>query len=370
MFLPKVTNYPPLAPFSWIYSGVMAIRNWMFNTGRLAQVSFDDQVAVIGVGNLAVGGTGKTPHSEYLVRLLQKNGIGPIAVLSRGYKRQSKGFLLATPEVTSLQLGDESFQLHRKFPDIIVAVDEKRVHGIEQLLSLPVPPKVILLDDSFQHRYVKPGLSICLTSYNRILYKDKVLPYGRLRESASGVRRADIVIVTKCPGALRQEESTEIQANMPTTLEQPIYYSAYRYGDMVNLATGLATELDHTTEVLIVAGIADPRVMQDYVQAHYRLLDILTFGDHHHFSTKDVKHMQERLDGVNGLGYCTNNSGKQAVIITTEKDASRLVDHPAVTPELRKRIYYLPTEVFFLQNHEQKFNQKILDFVNRPRQIK
>lgn len=367
MYLPKVHTIPLLAPFAWLYGLGVWARNRMFDNGVKHSESFEDKVPVICIGNLAVGGTGKTPHTEYLVDLLQRHGIGPVAVLSRGYKRQSSGFVLAGPGITAAKLGDESFQLYRKFPGLIVAVDAKRVHGIQQLLKLPVPPRVILLDDAMQHRYVKPGLTICLTSYNRILYKDMMLPAGRLREPAQNIRRADIVLVSKCPGALRSEEETEILGNLPTNIEQPVFYSAYRYGRLVNLATNQPCDIDHSSQVLIVAGIADPKVMEQYVSTHYRLLDILTFSDHHHFSNKDIKTIQERLDGVNGAGYCTNDSGSKAVIITTEKDASRLVDHPAVSEDLRQRIYYLPTEVFFLQKQEEKFDQLILDYVNKPR---
>lgn len=346
---------------------VAGIRNWMYDHGKLTETSFDDRVAVISIGNIAAGGTGKTPHTEYLVRLFERNGIGPVAVLSRGYKRQSKGFLQAGPSVSSSKLGDESYQLYRKFPGILVAVDEDRVHGIKQLLQLQTPPKVILLDDAFQHRSVKPGLNICLTSYNRIMYKDALLPCGLLRESPNGIRRADLVIVTKCPGALREEEATEIHANMPTRLDQPILYSAYKYSSLINLATGQPTDLDHTTEVLIVAGIADPSVMQGYVQAHYRLLDILTYSDHHNFSKKDIATMKKRLDSINEQGFCTKASKTNGVIITTEKDAARLVDHASVDEEFRKRIYYLPTEAYFLQNHAEKFEKMVLEFVNKPR---
>lgn len=352
------------------------MRNKLFDMGQKPSISFEDHVPVICIGNLAVGGTGKTPHTEYLVDLLHRNGIGPIAVLSRGYKRHSKGFQVALPrqnaasdgKVTAQLLGDESYQLYRKFPHLIVAVDSDRVHGIAQLLQLPEPPSVILLDDAMQHRYVKAGLTICLTSYSRILYKDMMLPAGRLREPASNVTRADLVIVTKCPGALRREEETEITANLPTRLDQPIFYSAYRYGNLVNLATGGPCEIPHSTEVLIVAGIADPKVMEDYVHKHYRLLDIFTFGDHHHFSDKDIQNIRQRLDDVNGQGFCTTDSSSKAVIITTEKDAARLVDHPAVTDDLRQRIYYLPTEVFFLQKQDEKFDRIVLDYVCRNRE--
>lgn len=377
MYLPKVNNIPLLAPVAWLYGLGVWVRNKMFDFGYKKSITFEDHVPVICVGNLAVGGTGKTPHTEYIVELLRRNGVGPIAVLSRGYKRHSEGYQVALPrtqgdsnkKITASLLGDESYQLYRKFPFLIVAVDADRVHGINQLMKLPTPPRVIILDDAMQHRYVKAGLTICLTSYSRILYKDMMLPAGRLREPAGNVTRADVVVVTKCPGALRREEETEITANLPTRLEQPIFYSAYRYGQLVNLATGEPCEIEHSSEVLIVAGIADPKVMEDYVHKHYRLLDIYTFGDHHHFTNKDIEKIQERLDGVNCDGYVTNDSGKKAVIITTEKDAARLVDHPAVTEALRKRIYYLPTEVFFLQKQEEKFDKLILDYVLRERTV-
>ena len=367
MVLPKFKTFGILAPFSWIYSGVMGVRNWAFEKGYLKQESFEDRVAVICVSNLAAGGTGKTPHIEYLVRLLQREGIGPVAVLSRGYKRQSKGFVLAQEGISSTQLGDESFQLFRKFPELIVAVDEKRVRGIRKLLALDEPPKVILLDDAFQHRYVKAGLNICLTSYHRIIYRDKVIPAGQLRESPKGIRRADMVIITKCPGALRLEEETEITSKLLTNFEQPVLHSSYRYGRLINLQSMRPVDLDPRLQVLIVSGIADPTDMENYIQKHFRLLDILSFGDHHRFTSADIRQMEKRLDSVNEMGYCTNNSGERPIIITTEKDAARLVDHKSVSEELKQRIYYLPTEVFFTEGHEQMFNNKILDYVRKDR---
>ena len=375
MNLPKVKNYTLLAPLSGLYGLGVWVRKKLFDWGQIKSTSFEDVVPVICVGNLAVGGTGKTPHTEYLVNLLHRNGYGPIAVLSRGYKRRSEGFHVAMPHVgretdpkiTANLLGDEPYQYYRKFPFLIVAVDARRVHGIESLLKLDTPPQVIILDDAMQHRRVKPGLTICLSSYNRILYKDMLLPAGRLREPISGVARADMIVVTKCPKALRSEEETEIVANLPTRLDQPIFYSAFRYGKLVNLDTQEECDIDHSTEVLIVAGIADPQVMEDYVHTHYRLLDIMNYGDHHHFTEKDIQTIQARLDDVNGKGYVSNDSGNRAVIITTEKDAARLVNHPAVSDELRKRIYVLPTEVYFLKNHADKFDKIVLDYVRKPR---
>ena len=364
MYLPNVKTMPILAPLSWLYGLGVWIRNRRFDSGSLKETSFEDKVAVISVGNLVVGGTGKTPHTEYIVRLLQRHGIAPVAVLSRGYKRQSKGFVLAEPNTPATRLGDESYQMHRKFPNIIVAVCEKRVKGIKKLLALPEPPKVIVLDDAMQHRYVKPGLNICLTSHNRILYKDMLLPAGRLREPMENVKRADLLVVTKCPGGLREEEEVDILGKIPTN-GQPVLYSAYRYGRLISLDSGLPCDMDHATDVLVVTGISDPSVLHNYVEKHYRLLDHMIYSDHHRFSTKDIKDIQNRLDNMNDMGFCTR--AKTSIIITTEKDASRLVEHPSVSPELKKRIYYLPTEVYFLQNHAEKFDKMVLDYVNKER---
>lgn len=364
MYLPNVKTHPILAPISWLYGLGVWWRNKRFDSGSLKETSFEDKVAVISVGNLVVGGTGKTPHTEYIVRLLQRNGVGPIAVLSRGYKRLSRGFVMAGPDVSSSKLGDESYQIHHKFPNIIVAVCEKRVEGIKKLLALPEPPKVIILDDAMQHRYVKPGLSICLTSHNRILYKDKLIPYGLLREPMENVKRADLLVITKCPGGLRKEEEVDIIGKIPTN-GQPILYSAYRYGRLINLDSGLPCDMDHATDVLVLTGIADPATLHNYVEKHYRLMDHMEFGDHHHFSAKDIKQIEKRLDGIHDMGFCSK--GKQSIIITTEKDASRLVDHPAVSTELRKRIYFLPTEVYFLQDHAERIDKIILDYVNKER---
>ena len=367
MVLPKFHTLPVLLPLSWIYSGIMSLRNWAFDKGYLKETSFEDKVAIIGVGNLCAGGAGKTPHIEYLIRLLQREGIGPIAVLSRGYKRQTAGFVLAKQGMSALSLGDESFQLFRKFPDVLVCVDEKRVRGVKKLLELENPPKVILLDDCFQHRYIKPGLNICLSSYHRILYEDHVIPAGLLREKQEGLERADIVIVTKCPKALRDEEESDILCHMPTTSSQPIFYSGYRYGNIYNLATEQPTEVDPRREVLIVTGVADPTVMVNYVEKHFRLLDHMVYSDHHRFSYDDVRDMRKRLDNVNRDGFCTNSSGEKPIIITTEKDASRLMDMKSIKEDFKERVFYLPTEVFFLKNHEELFNQKVLDYVRKDR---
>lgn len=367
MVLPKFHTIPVLLPLSWIYSGIMSLRNRAFDKELLYETSFEKQVAIIGIGNLCAGGAGKTPHTEYLIRLLKKENIGPIAVLSRGYKRDSSGFVLAQPGISSSKLGDESAQLFRKFPDVIVAVHEDRVDGVKKLLKLPDPPKVILCDDVFQHRYLKPGLNICLTSYHRIVYHDHVIPAGLLREHQNGMDRADVVIVTKCPKSVRSEEDVDIMAHLPISKNQPVFYSGYQYAQIYNLATKQPALVDPRREVLLVTGVADPTVLINYVEKHYRLYDHMSYSDHHHFSTHDLREIQKRLDSVNNQGFCTNNSGEKPIIITTEKDAARLIDMKSMRDELRERIYYLPTEVFFLEKHEQKFNKIVLDYVRKDR---
>jgi tetraacyldisaccharide 4'-kinase len=362
MYLPRVKTIPILLPLACLYGIGVWFRNKAFDRGILKETSFD--IPIISVGNVAAGGTGKTPHTEYLIRLLQREEIGPIAVLSRGYKRHSKGFVLATPEITAAKLGDESYQIYRKFPGLIVAVDTKRVRGIRQLLALPEPPAVILLDDAFQHRYVKAGLNIVLTSYNRILYKDLLLPAGLLREPRHSVRRADLVVVSKCPPALRLEETTEIEGHLPTDPTQPICYSTFCYQRPINLASGQPADIDHTCQVLLVTGIADPEVLAQYIQTHYRLLDSLAFSDHHHFSNADIATIRQHLDQINSGGNCTNNSSRRPVIITTEKDAVRLMAHPAVTDDLKQQIFYLPAEVSFIDRAQPScFDRYVLDYI-------
>ncbi len=354
-----------LLPLAWLYGGVMEIRNWLFDKGYFKTVSFEEQVPVICVGNISAGGTAKTPHVEYLVQLLQSEGIGPVAVLSRGYKRRSNGFQLAEPASTVAQLGDEPYQIYRKFSNAIVAVCESRAKGIRELLALPTPPAVIILDDAMQHRWLSPGFTICLTSYSRILYKDCLLPAGRLREPAANIRRADMVIVTKCPASLRKEDQTEITGNLPTSIEQPIYFTQFKYEQLVNLATLEPQAVDPRCNVLMVCGIADPSSMEEVIQTHYRLLDKLIFPDHHNFSAKDIREIRHRMENIDNDGL-NPNTGLKPVVITTEKDAMRLMRHRAVDDELKARIFFLPAHVAFIsKKHEQNFKNRILNYVRK-----
>lgn len=218
-----------LYPVSWIYGAVVTVRNKLFDWGFLRSKSFD--VPVICIGNLSVGGTGKTPHTEYLIKLLRNSY--HVAVLSRGYKRHSRGYVLATSQSTARSIGDEPYQMYTKFPSVTQAVDENRCHGIEQLLAIKEPSvEVVLLDDAFQHRYVKPGLSILLTDYHRLFCDDTLLPAGRLRESVNGKNRAQIVIVTKCPQDIKPIDYNIITKRLNLYPYQQLYFSSFRYGNL------------------------------------------------------------------------------------------------------------------------------------------
>ena len=344
-----------LYPVSWIYGAVVMLRNKLFDWGILRSKSFD--VPVISVGNLAVGGTGKTPHTEYLIKLLHKKY--KVAVLSRGYKRHTKGYVLAGPESTARTIGDEPFQMHTKFPSVTFAVDENRCHGIEQLLEEKNPPVgVVLLDDAFQHRYVKPGLSILLTDYHRLFCDDTLLPAGRLREPVGGKNRAQIVIVTKCPQDIKPIDYNIIAKRLHLYPYQQLFFSSFRYGDLQSVFDSSAGKLSlHSltdTSVLLVTGIASPAPILERLEGCTKQIDLLSFGDHHDFSNRDMQQIKERFKKL---------QGEQRLIITTEKDATRLVAHPALDAELKPFLYTLPIEIEILQNQQDKFNQHIIDYV-------
>ncbi len=344
-----------LYPLSWLYGIGVGLRNKLFDWGWLRTKSFD--VPVICVGNLAVGGTGKTPHTEYLIKLLQHEGIN-VATLSRGYKRKSKGYVPATAGSSVRDIGDEPYQIKSKFPEIRVAVDEDRCHGIEQLLKLKNPAvDAVLLDDAFQHRHVKAGLNILLTDFHRLLCDDALLPAGRLREPASGKNRAQIVIVTKCPDDIKPIDFNIITKRLHLYPYQQLYFSRFRYGSLTPLFPGKARERAACTgdeQVLLVTGIASPAPLVEEVKSYTPDVSLLAFGDHHDFSAKDLQLIEER--------FAQLKEGKR-LIITTEKDATRLKSHPALSKALKPYMYVLPIEIEFLQNQHYIFNQNIIGYV-------
>ena len=326
-----------LYPLSWLYGAGVCLRNKLFDWGWLRSRSFD--VPVICVGNIAVGGTGKTPHTEYLIKLLQNEGIN-VATLSRGYKRKSKGYILATAESSVQKIGDEPYQIKSKFPDIRVAVDENRCHGIEQLLTLKNPAvDAVLLDDAFQHRHVKAGMNILLTDYHRLLCDDALLPAGRLREPACG-------IVTKCPDDIKPIDFNIITKRLNLYPYQQLYFSRFRYGSLMPLfpekAKGRIT-CTGDEQVLLVTGIASPAPLVEEVKSYTSSVSLLEFGDHHDFGEKDLLLIEKQFNQL---------KGNKRLIITTEKDATRLKNHPNLNETLKPYIYVLPIEIEFLQNQQ------------------
>ncbi len=325
-----------LFPFAIFYGIITFLRNFLYDKGILKSYSFD--IPILAVGNLSVGGTGKTPQIEYLIRLLSSNY--KIATLSRGYKRKSSGFILANTASNVLLLGDEPFQMHQKFPQIQVAVDSNRKNGIEQLLNQSVKPEIILLDDAFQHRKVKAGFYILLTSYDDLYFKDYMLPTGNLREYRSGAKRADMIIVTKCPKNL--SELAQQVINDTIGMDKPLFFTYIDYDDTVySEEKSISVKELQSIDKLLLAGIAKPEPFFVYLQNKSDL--VLKFPDHHHFSENEILEIKKKA----------NNKP----IITTEKDFVRLKDSI-----LKEQLYYLPIKSSFISDRE-IFDKTILDYV-------
>ncbi len=325
-----------LFPFAVLYGWIAQFRNFLYDYGILKSYTFD--VPTIVVGNLTVGGTGKTPMIEYLIRLLSQDYT--VATLSRGYKRHSKGFVIADLDATPQSLGDEPFQMHRKFPNINVAVDANRKNGIEQLLSLKEKPQVILLDDAFQHRKVKAGFYILLTAYNDLYCNDLILPTGNLRESHSGAHRANMIIVTKCPDTISEIAQDKIRKQLKA--KQPVFFSTIAYDESVyseNESKKVA-ELKGVAKLLI-AGIAKPEPFFAYL--HESNDTILTYSDHHDFSENDIQTIKKLT--------------KNKIIITTEKDYVRLKDRLN-----SESLFYLPIKTA-LVSQGSMFDSTLLNYV-------
>lgn len=345
-----------LLPLSFLYGMGVRLRNMLFDTGILESRSFP--IPVISVGNITVGGAGKTPHVEYLIRLLCETK--RVSVLSRGYKRRTKGYLLASSSSTSLELGDEPYQMYLKYGrQVHVAVSANRCEGIERLCSDPETKDtdVILLDDAFQHRYVKPGVNILLVDYHRLIVYDKLLPAGRLREPKDGKRRADIVIVTKCPPDLRPMDFRVITKALNLYPYQKLFFTTIEYGDLIPLfsnSRSLAlSEITSDFEVLVLSGIASPQHLLCDIQKHTENVIPMTFRDHHLFTPKDIARINNTFDSLSS----------KRIIITTEKDAARLVGLDGLSDDVRNHIYALPIKTTFLLEQQEQFDEFILSYV-------
>ena len=344
-----------LMPLSWLYGLGVDIRNALFDMGVLPSVSYD--IPIINVGNITVGGTGKTPTVEYLIRLLA--GRYRVAVLSRGYKRKTKGYILSTTASSIEEIGDEPWQIKQKFPDVIVAVDANRRRGIERLMTEEATKdvEVILLDDAFQHRYVKAGHNILLVDYHRIISDDCLLPAGRLRERPSSSTRASTIIVTKCPQHINAMGFRVILSSLNVRPYQQLFFSTFTYETMHQLwGDGMLepeTLRKDNTHVLLLTGIAGPRQMEQDVRKFVQHVSTLTFPDHHYFTKRDVDTINRALQDL----------PQPHIIITTEKDAARLLHLEGLTEEVKRCTYVLPIGISIMREEKEKFDKTINDYV-------
>ena len=333
-------------PYRWI----TALRNYAFDKGWIKSTAFD--VPIICIGNITVGGTGKTPHTEYLVRLLEKSG--KVAVLSRGYGRKSKGYIMSNEKSPMSLIGDEPHQIKTKFPQASVAVCEKRVTGVQNILAERKETGVILLDDAFQHRHIKAGLYILLVDSNRPIWNDCVLPFGRLRESDNGAKRADIIILTKCSENISRELMDDCKARLKTKEETPVFFSKMVYGKPYHLFEPQRhAAIEKGCNVLLLTGIAKPEPLKKEIESRGANVTLAQFADHHNFTTKDIESIARTFDRLDG----------KKLIITTEKDATRLRGIQGLPAAIKENIYAMPIEIKIINGEEDKFNQIITDYV-------
>jgi len=318
-----------LFPFAVLYDLITTVRNYFYDTGVFKSTSFN--IPVIAVGNLSVGGTGKTPQIEYLIRLLLKDK--KVAVLSRGYKRKTSGFVLINDSHSASEVGDEPLQFFKKFSLISVAVDVDRVHGIQKLIK-KVNPDVILLDDAFQHRKVKASTYVLLTKYNDLYASDFILPTGNLRESKRGAKRANVIVVTKCPNNLSKEQQQYINIKLQPQKRQPIFFSTISYHDRTYGSNQIRVNDLNEYEIILVTGIANPKPLVHFLKESNCKVHHLKYSDHHDFSPHDIQKILSKFDEVHT---------SKKIILTTEKDYMRLskkIDH----------LSYLEIETKFLEN--------------------
>ena len=343
-----------LLPFSFIYGLGVKFRNLLFNINIFKRQSFD--IPIICIGNISVGGTGKTPHSEYLINLLQSNGFR-VALLSRGYKRKTSGFLLATSDNTALDIGDEPFQIKQKYPETYVAVDANRVRGINKLLKLELPPDVIIMDDGLQHRYVFPSYSILLTSYNSPYYEDKLLPAGRLREKLTIKETIDDFIITKCPDEIKPLDLRLFEHKVNPYPFQDVFFTNFNYHALVSVFGKQTMPIKDLTQkqILLVTGIANPLVLVNKLREYTSFpVKSYTFPDHYQFVQRDVNNIVQKYNEIQG----------DKILIFTEKDATRLLHLSKLDDTIINNSFYIPIDVHFIvDNQEELFKTKILNHV-------
>ena len=348
-----------LYPFSLIYNVVTSVRNFLYDKGVFKTVQYG--IPVICVGNITVGGTGKTPHTEYIVRLLKKEY--RVAVLSRGYKRKSKGFRLASKNSTVDEIGDEPLQIFRRFPDIAVVTDSNRNRGIETILKKRPDIDVIIMDDGFQHRSVTPGLSIVLCDHGRPVYEDHLLPYGNLRETRKSLGRADLIVVTKTPAGFSLDPDGAFYKGLRKYYSGDVVFTSIDYKEFVpvfpkssyNMAPVLKQN-DEDTGIVLITGIANPKPLIDHLGAIFKEVVHLEFPDHHRFSANNIKSISDAFDKLNTI---------RKFIVTTEKDAVRLREFSEITRPIQPFVYYLRLEIGFLEGNKEIFDKIIFDYVGK-----
>ena len=337
-----------LLPFALLYWLGITIRNWLYDKRILESTSFG--LPLICVGNLSVGGTGKSPMVEYLVANL-KNKF-KVATLSRGYKRKTRGYAMADEKTTALEIGDEPMQFHLKFPEVPVAVGEERILAIPELLHDRPETKVIILDDAFQHRSVKAGLNILLTDYNNLFTRDFYLPTGDLRDLKSSYKRAEIIVVTKCKKDLEEVEKQKLIKEINPLPGQQIFFTAINYSRPYHIISKMEKGLDKKVEILLVTGIANPRPLKKLLEEHSNTYQMLQYADHHIFTIDDLKEIKQAFNKI--------DAGEK-VILTTEKDAVRLLKFSDEIKDLP--FYVVPVRHQFLFQEENRFDQLVSDFV-------
>jgi tetraacyldisaccharide 4'-kinase len=341
-------------PLNCLYGIIIWVRNVLFDVNIIKANEF--RLPVISIGNITVGGTGKTPHTEYLIRLLKEQY--KIAYLSRGYKRKTSEFRIGTASSTVEEIGDEPWQILDKFPEIVVAVDKNRVHGIQKIQEIYPDTDIILLDDAFQHRRVKPGINILLIDYNRPIFNDSLLPGGRLREPASEIRRANVIIVTKLPAQISAIDKRLFLMHLGARDHQSVYFTTVKYCNPTPVYPGTETKpafADKELSVLLVTGIANAQILVDHLKNEYTTVEHMNFPDHHFYTDTNIQAIVERFKAI---------PGNAKVILTTEKDAVRLrnIQHTLFDPEVW---YYIPIEIEFQQGEGEQFNSQIIDYVSK-----
>ena len=340
-----------LLPFSLLFGAGIWMRNLLYSTGIVKSTSFD--IPIIGVGNLTLGGAGKTPHVEYLIRLLSP--FLQVATLSRGYKRKTKGFRLVHRRDNALSVGDEPLQYFLKYPHVRVAVSESRSIGIPMMLSQHPEIQTILLDDSYQHLSVTPGLNILLTEYDSPYSDDVLLPAGRLREWRSGASRADVIVVSKCPDTLSPEERKDMHHRLKIESHQQLFFSKYIYGKLYHMINGSRADISDFDAVILVSAIANENYLYRYVAGQNPNVHTMSFEDHHLFSPHEMSILKQQYDHL--------SETQNVAIISTEKDATRLILHRDFILQAKLPLHILPVQVAFLDEDKKGFDDTVKSFL-------